>query len=59
MITEFIISLSALIAAVRTTGYGIYTWTDKNRIGAIGLFVISAVCAAICVVTAYFILTNM
>lgn len=59
MITVFIISLAALIAAVRTTGYGIYTWTDKNRAGASGLFVIAAVCMAICVITAYFVLTNL
>ncbi|MDO5398618.1 MAG: hypothetical protein Q4G33_11895 [bacterium] len=59
MITEVVLLFAALIAAVRTTGYGIYTWTDKNRIGAVGLFVVAALCAAICVMTAYFILTNV
>ena len=59
MIIEFIISLVALIAAVRTTGYGVYTWTDRNYIGAIGLFVIAVSCIVICAVVAYFILTNM
>lgn len=59
MIIEFIISLVALIAAVRTTGYGIYTWTDKNYVGAVGLFVIAAACAVICAIVAYFILTNV
>lgn len=59
MIIEIIISLAALVAAVRTTGYGIYTWTDRNYAGAVGLFVIAVACAAICAIVAYFILTNM
>ena len=58
MIIEFIISLVALIAAVRTTGYGIYTWTDENYVGAVGLFVIAAACVVICAIVVYFILTN-
>ena len=59
MSAMFILAAASLAAVIRTSGYGIYTWHDKNKAGAVGLFVIAALCAGVLVISGYFLLTNL
>ena len=40
-----------IVCLVRTAGYGIYTFKDKNRTGAMGLFML---CTAAAMASVYF-----
>lgn len=54
-----IIAVLALIAFIRTVGYGVYTLRMKNICGAVSLFVLALMCAATSVIFFGFLLTNM
>lgn len=54
----WIIMLSSAAAALRAVAYGLFEWREKNRAGAVGVFVISAFCAGIVVLTLISVLTN-
>lgn len=59
MIAMFILAAASIAAVIRTSGYGIYTWRDKNKAGAVGLFVIAGLCAGVLTLSGYFVLTNL
>lgn len=55
----WIIMLTSLYAALRSAAYGIYTWQDENKIGGVGLFIISTACLVITTTMLISILTNL
>lgn len=59
MTAVIIIMAAAFFAAVRTIGYGVYTFKNDNKTGGAGLLIIAAVCVAIFIIYLYFVLTNV
>ena len=58
MSTVWIAAITSFIASIRTCGYCIYTWSEKNKFGAVGLGIIAALCIGVFCFTGYLILTN-
>lgn len=55
----WIIMLTSIAAVLRSAAYGVYEWQQKNKCGAAGLFVISAACFGVVILTLTSILTNL
>lgn len=54
----WLVMIVSFIVAIKTAGYGIYTMHEKNISGAVCLYVITLICAAVAVMSIISLITG-